>query len=47
MMSKFRRLQNCTDPQLQNDIAREIIELDRNSSYSCGGKLYEDGGDIS
>lgn len=47
MMSKFRRLQNCTDPQLQNDIAREIIELDRNSSYSCGGKLYADGGDIS
>ena len=43
MMSKFRRLQNCTDPQLQNDIAREIIELDRNSSYSCGGKLYADG----
>lgn len=47
MMSKFRRLQNCTDPQLQNDIAREIIELDRNSSYSCGGKLYAEGGDIS
>lgn len=47
MMSKFRRLQNCTDPQLQNDIAREIIELDRNSSYSCGGKLYANGGDIS
>lgn len=47
MMSKFRRLQNCTDPQLQNDIAREIIELDRNSSYSCGGKLYADGGNIS
>lgn len=47
MMSKFRRLQNCTDPQLQNDIAREIIELDRNSSYSYGGKLYADGGDIS
>lgn len=47
MMSKFRRLQNCTDPQLQNDIAREIIELDRNSSYSCGGKLYAYGGDIS
>lgn len=47
MMSKFKRLQNCTDPQLQNDIAREIIELDRNSSYSCGGKLYADGGDIS
>lgn len=47
MMSKFRRLQNCTDPQLQNDIAREIIELDRNSSYSYGGKLYAEGGDIS
>lgn len=47
MMSKFKRLQNCTDPQLQNDIAREIIELDRNSSYSCGGKLYAEGGDIS
>lgn len=46
IMSKFKRLYNTQDPQLQDDIAREIIELDRDNRRAYGGKLYADGGDM-